>query len=511
MQQPILQMKNITKRFPGILANDNVNVSLYKGEIHALLGENGAGKSTLMNILTGIYYPTSGELFVNGQQVEMHSTKTATELGIGMVHQHFMLVDSLTVAENILLPSDRCPSWLNRKKMELEVERFSRSINLPVNPSAKVWQLSIGEQQRVEIVKLLFSGTEILILDEPTAVLTPGESKDLFIALRKLAEEGKTILFITHKMNEVMDNADRITVLRSGKSIATMLKKDTTREELMKLMVGHELPTAVSKAQANDTQKEEVLLIDDVSADTDQGFAGLKNISLKALGGEILGIAGVSGNGQKELAEVITGLRKATSGKITFYKKDITNHDPKSCLEEGIAYIPEDRIGVGLVSSMNMFENTILRQSDAEPFSKNGLLNYEAIKNKTESIASGYDIKNAGLGKPVSLMSGGNIQKLLIARELDKQPKLLVAAYPVHGLDIGATQTIHNILISQRNNGAAVILFSEDLDELFEMSDRIAVLYDGKIAGTDYVGNLTYETVGEMMLGSWTDEGNKDE
>ncbi len=503
MQEPILRMLNISKRFPGVLANDNVNIDIYPGEIHALLGENGAGKSTLMNILTGIYFPTSGEIIIKGHRMEDHNTRTAAEMGIGMVHQHFMLVETLTAAENIFLASGKCPAWINQAKMNEVIRKFSEEINLPVDPSAKIWQLSIGEQQRVEIIKLLFSGTEILILDEPTAVLTPQESDDLFQALRNLADHGKTVVFITHKMNEVIGHADRITVLRNGKSVATLMKNETNRESLMRMMVGHDLPPTIHRDTSIRIEDEPVVLkLNGISALTDRGIEGLHGIDLEVHRGEILGIAGVSGNGQKELAEVITGLRETTGGTITLFGENLTNSSPKECLDKGIAYIPEDRIGVGLVSNMNMDENVILRSFDREPYSRNGMLRKSEIRRKTEELVSSFDIRNAGLNNPIGLMSGGNIQKLLIAREIEMRPKMIVASYPVHGLDIGATQSIHNILTNQRNAGTAILLFSEDIDELFEMSDRIAVLFGGRIMGMDSVENLSYESVGRMMLGS---------
>ncbi len=501
MATPILKMRGITKRFPGVLANDKVDLTLYPGEIHALLGENGAGKSTLMNVLTGIYYPNEGKIYYKGELVKVHSTKAAAELGIGMVHQHFKLIDTLSVAENVFLVSKRCRFLLKKEKINRQVERCAKEYNLNLDPSARVWQLSIGEQQRVEIVKLLFCRAEILILDEPTAVLTPQESKDLFTALRRMADSGKTVMFITHKMNEVMRYADRITVLRDGRSIASMLRAETSAEDLTTRMVGRPLSPAAGKTEKTGGGKI-ALSLENVCAKGDKGVNALTNVTLHINSGEILGVAGVAGNGQRELAEVITGLRPATSGVIRMGAGEITNRTPKQILRTGVASIPEDRIGTGLVSSMNLYENAILRDYDQPPCSQMGLLNYTAIKRRAETFAAKHRIKNAGLTKPVGLMSGGNLQKLLIAREINGEPGVIIAAYPVHGLDIGATAAIHDILIAQRNRGAAILLISEDLDELFELSDRITALNEGRIMGVYDVAEADYEKIGRMMLGT---------
>ncbi|MEG1547698.1 MAG: ABC transporter ATP-binding protein [Clostridia bacterium] len=500
MALPILQMQNITKRFPGVIANDSVDLRLYQGEIHALLGENGAGKSTLMNILTGIYYPNEGNIFFKGKKVAVHNTRCAADMGIGMVHQHFKLIDPLTVTENVFIASNRCPFFLSRMKMNNEIKKCSEQFNLHVDPAAKVWQLSIGEQQRVEIIKLLFRGAQVLILDEPTAVLTPQESNELFKALRCLADDGKTVMFITHKLGEVMRFADRITVLRGGKSIASMLSAQTDINALTTLMVGREIGTQ-KRSRTIFEKPECVLKLRDACANTDRGLPGLKNASLHVNKGEILGIAGVAGNGQRELAEIITGLRPMTGGEMLMGDKSIAKSSPKKNIKNGIAYIPEDRMGVGLVSAMNIYENAILRDYDTGACSNNGVITQRLMQQRAESFVKIFDIKNAGLSKPISLMSGGNIQKLLIAREISGAPRLIIAAYPVHGLDIGATHTIHDILMEQRNNGAAILLISEDLDELFEMSDRIAVLFDGNVMGVQDVADTDYEKIGEMMLG----------
>ncbi len=505
MTVPILEMKGITKTFPGVIANSDVNLQIFQGEIHALLGENGAGKSTLMNVLTGIYKPDDGEILYHGDPYNIKKPKDAVNIGIGMVHQHFKLVEPLTVTENVFLGSKECRQVLDMAEMSKKVTVCSEEFGLQLENSAKIWQLSIGEQQRVEIVKLLFRGTEILILDEPTAVLTPGESISLFRVLRKMADKGKAIIFITHKMYEVMAHSDRITVLRGGKSVASMLNKDTNREELTRLMVGKELKN--EKCEENLTQGPVVLELNNVEALNDRGLPALCKAILSVHSGEILGIAGVAGNGQKELAEVITGLRKCTGGHVLLSEKDITNHNPKELLKNGVAFIPEDRLGMGLVPNLSMEQNAVLRDYDNEGFSKGGFLRFAAMKKKANLLVEEYEIRSAGTKRPVKLMSGGNQQKLLIAREIWGKPKLVVAAYPVRGLDIGATDAVHSILLEQKKAGAAILLISEDLDELFAISDRIAVLYEGRITGIVNTQCTSYEEVGCLMVG--IEEGNR--
>ena len=506
MVKPILEMKNITKRFPGVVANNKVNLTLYPGEVHALLGENGAGKSTLMNVLTGIYAPNEGELFFKGEKIELKSPKTAVDLGIGMVHQHFKLIEPLTVAENIYMPSKNCKFMLNLKEMNERITELSTQFNLPVDPKAKIWQLAVGEQQRVEIVKLLFNGAEILILDEPTAVLTPQESRALFANLRGLADEGKAVLFISHKLYEVIENADRITVLRGGESVATMLNKDLNQDDLVSVMVGKRLEMAASTREVPDVPKSCALKLEQVCAKNDKGLQALDNIDLELYHGEILGVAGVSGNGQRELCEAITGLRPVTQGSISLEGEEVTNAHPRKLIDKGVAYVPEDRMLVGLVGTMNMKENAILRDSTSPEISKHGILNQKAIVERTNRFVENHAIKHAGIQRPVSLMSGGNLQKLLLAREVNGSPDVIVAAYPVHGVDIGATNTIHEILLRERKRGAAILMISEDLEELFTMSDRIAVLFEGKITGIvdvpEQVTQASYDHIGHLMVGN---------
>ena len=501
--KPILEMRGITKRFPGVIANDNVNLTIYPGEVHALLGENGAGKSTLMNILSGIYSPNDGYIYINGKLSWIDGPKSAIAQGIGMVHQHFKLIEPLTVAENIYLAvGKRCPFLLNKKKMEEEIRRCSEEYHLPVDPSAKINQLSVGEQQRVEIVKQLYCGANILVLDDPTAVLTPQETEQLFATLRKMTEQGKAVVFITHKLFEVMEYSDRITVLRSGKSIGTMLTKETNQDELVRLMVGRSVEKMTREEDAPAVPGGSILELKQVEALGDRKTPVLRGIDLEVKAGEIFGIAGVAGNGQKELCEVIAGLRQVTAGTVMMNGQDVTNCSARQAREKGIAYVPEDRMGTGLVGSMNMKENVILRRYMAPEFSEHGLLKQKEISKKTDEIVEAFDIKNAGTFRPVSLMSGGNLQKLLLAREVSGMPSLIIAAYPVHGVDIGATESIHKVLISEKKRGAGVILISEDLEELYEMADRIGVLYEGKIVGVVSNAEFTYDKVGLMMTGS---------
>lgn len=499
MAEPVLEMKNITKIFSGIRANDDVNLKLYSGEIHALLGENGAGKSTLMNVLTGIYKPTYGAIFYKGRQVAFKSPRQAVDLGIGMVHQHFRLIPTLTAAENILLGTDEKKFLVDMPKMEEQVKKCSEQFGLEVSPGAKVWQLSVGEQQRVEIVKLLYRGTEIMILDEPSAVLTPEESMSMFTTLRRMADQGKTIVFITHKMNEVMMHADRITVLRNGSSVATMRKEETTKEELTAMMMGSS--REVEPVTKETAVAKPLVELQNVSVRNDRGITGLSDVTMTLHENEIFGIAGVAGNGQNLLAEVIAGLRPTENGRILCEGRDITRSSVKQRIDAGVAFIPEDRIHTGLVPSMNMQENFILKSSRSPKYCRFGILQRKKIAKRTEEVVREFSIKNAGLLLPVSMMSGGNQQKLLIGRELDGDPRVIIAAYPVRGLDIGTTEAIHNILLKERNKGKAILLISEDLDELFQLCDTIGVLCSGKLQGVLSREEATYEKVGRLMAG----------
>lgn len=499
MNEVILEMKGITKKFGKTVANEDVNLTLRAGEIHALLGENGAGKSTLMNILTGIYKPNSGQIYYKGKKVKIRSPRHAVDMGIGMVHQHFHLIPTLTAAENVFLYTPKCKLFLNKKKMEAAIEECSRDFRLDVDASAKIWQMSVGEQQRVEIVKLLYRGAEILILDEPSAVLTHHEAEEMFKTLRAMAANGKSVVVISHKMQEVMAFADRITVLKGGKVEDTMLAEDATIERLTKAVVGER--EFVEHKNENQVSDQVVLEMNQVFAKNDKGVMALKDITFDIHAGEIFGIAGVAGNGQKELAEVIAGLRKTESGAVIVNGKDVTKLNVKKRIEEKISFIPEDRLGMGMVPGMTMDENRILKQYGSQEFSKGILLKKKAISKVVDEEIEKHDIKIVGKNAPISLMSGGNQQKLIIAREISGDTKLLIAAYPSRGLDMGAAEAVRQILLEECKKGVAVLLISEELEELFQMSNRIGVLCDGEMMAILDVDEADYDTVGRLMSG----------
>jgi len=498
--EPVIEMKNISKTFGSVAANRNVNLSLYPGEIHALLGENGAGKSTLMNILTGIYKADSGEIFFKGKKTDIHSPKDAVKLDIGMVHQHFRLISTLTVAENISLYSDKRDFFVKTRQIEREISECSKRFKMDVDPSAKIWQLSVGEQQRVEILKLLYRGAQVLILDEPSAVLTPLEADGMFRTLRSMAEDGKAVIVISHKMHEVMKNADRITVLKDGIVEDTMPATEATIERLTKGVVGNRAfeHKYEEKRKISD---EKAICIKHVSAINDKGLTAVKDISFDIRTGEIFGIAGVAGNGQRELAEVIAGIRKAAEGEILLKGNNITKASIRERINEGVSFISEDRLGMGLVPDLDMTGNVILKEYRTEKYSKYGVLQSKSIIDSTEHFIKEYDIRHGGLGLPVGLMSGGNQQKLLVAREIDGDPVLIIAAYPVRGLDIGATEEIRNTLTEASLNGTAVLFISEELEDLFKMCDRIGVLCSGEMIGIRNVQETNFDEVGRMMAG----------
>lgn len=497
-QEFLLEMKQITKKFPGVLANDKIDFSVKPGEIHMLLGENGSGKSTLMSILAGLYKPDSGEIYIKGKRVNFKSPRDAIDAGIGMVHQHFKLVETFTVAENIILGTGQ-KFKLNMPLVESQITKISAKYGLMVDPAAKIWQLSVGEKQRVEILKMLYRGSELLVLDEPTAVLTPQESRDLFKNLRQMAEDGRGIVVITHKLQEVMEAADRVTVLRSGKAVATLDRKDITEQDLAWLMVGRDVVFQQKKSPQNFGVK--VLELNQVEALNDNGRPALRGITLNVREGEIFGIAGVAGNGQRELAEVITGIRKCTSGSIYLNNKNITNLEPGEIIGQGVGYIPEDRLGTGLIPKLGAVENVMLKEYKSA-FSRGPLLDYKKAFSKTKSLISQFNIKLTDPSAPVSLLSGGNLQKLLLAREISLNPALLVAVYPVRGLDVGATEAVHRLLLEQRSKGTAILLISEDLDEIFKLSDRIGVLYEGQITGILKTEHADLEEIGLLMMGT---------
>ncbi len=496
----LVELKNITKRFPGVVANDGVDFNVRKGEIHVLLGENGSGKSTLMSVLAGLYRPDKGEIVVDGTRRVFRSPRDAIKAGIGMIHQHFKLIDSLTVAENVILGDDSTPPVLRLQDIQRKLEELSKKYGLHINPSSMVWQLSLGEKQRVEIVKMLYRGSRVLVLDEPTAVLTPQETHELFHILREMAKAGRGIVLITHKMQEVMEIADRVTVLRRGKVVATLTREQINRRELAWLMVGRDVVIQYKKKGSPGNKK--VLEVDNVHCLSDLGRPCLKGVSFTVHSGEIFGIAGVAGNGQRELAEVITGLRPVTGGKIMIDGIDTTGLSPRQIIDRRVAYVPDDRLGTGLVPGLSAVDNFMLKSYRQSVLRRGPLLNKRAAYQNSRELVKQFEIQISSLDAPVKLMSGGNLQRLLLAREITSEPLLLVAVYPIRGLDIKATQSVHNILLQQRDKGVAILLISEDLDELFKLSDRIGVIYDGRITGIMPAEMTDVEEVGLLMMGS---------
>ena len=501
---PAVEMQDIVLQFPGVLANDHVNFTLLPGEIHALLGENGAGKSTLMNVLIGLYKPQSGSIRINGEKVTFNSPKEAIARGIGMVHQHFMLVENQTVTENILIGLDEPRFRLNLKKYDHEVSQLAEQYGIHIDPTSKIWQLSVGEQQRVEILKILYRGANILIMDEPTAVLAPQEADELIATLKGMAAQGKSIAFISHKLHEVKQVADKLSILRHGKMTAERVDvRDMTRESLASLMVGREVIFNLHKCQQE--AGREVLRLEKVSAVNNKNLPALRAVSLDLHQGEILGIAGVAGNGQSELVEVITGLRACT-GSIWLDGKDLANKPPSFSISQGLAHIPEDRIGVGSAPNLSLTSNIIMKRYDQEPISKKWQLDYVAADDLTHRLKGEYDIQAPDIKTQARKLSGGNLQKLILARELSSTPRLLVAMQPTRGLDVGAIEGVQQLLLRQREQGCAILLVSEDLDELLSLSDRIAVMYEGEIVDTLCSEDFDINTIGLMMTGSWKEE-----
>ncbi|SFR10103.1 ABC transporter ATP-binding protein [Desulfoscipio geothermicus] len=496
----LIELKNITKRFPGVIANDKVNFNVKQGEIHVLLGENGSGKSTLMSVLAGLYRPDEGEIIVRGTQMVFRSPGDAISAGVGMVHQHFKLIDSFSVAENVILGDHNVAPVLNMKDIENNLAQLSQRYGLHIDPSARVWQLSVGEKQRVEIVKMLYRGSRVLILDEPTAVLTPQETAELFKNLREMARSGRGVVVITHKMQEVMEIADRVTVLRKGKAVATLEKKQINRRDLAWLMVGQDVVRQYKKKSPPGEHK--VLELQGVHCMNDLGRPCLQNVTFTVHSGEIFGIAGVAGNGQRELAEVVSGLRPVTGGSIYIKGNEITGGSPRRIIDHGVALVPEDRLGTGLVPNLGAVDNLILKDYRTGKLQRGPFLNLRQARENTKNLVNRFEIKLSSLDAPVKLLSGGNLQRLLLAREITAEPHLLVAVYPVRGLDIKATEAIHNLLLQQREKGMAILLISEDLDEIFKLSDRIGVLCNGQITGIIPAEMTDIEEVGLLMMGS---------
>ena len=498
-EAPLLELKGITKRFPGVVANDGVDFDLQKGEVHALLGENGAGKSTLMNILYGLYHPDEGEFRLNGKPLRIHSPREAIDAGIGMVHQHFMLIPVMTVAENIVLAAEPTKGpFLDEGAAEARVRELSERFGLAVRPDARVESISVGMQQRVEILKALYRGAEILILDEPTAVLTPQESSELFEIIESLKGEGKSIIFITHKLNEVLEIADRITVLRRGKTIDTVAREGATEEGLARLMVGRDVILRVDKSAAE--PGDPVLSVEGLQVDDDRGLECVRGIAFAVRGGEIVGIAGVDGNGQSELIDAITGLRRPKAGRVVVAGEDITRESPREALDAGVGHIPEDRQLRGLVLDFTLAENIALHDYREEPDSKYGWLFPKRLIARARDLLKEFDVRGGGPETRAGALSGGNQQKVIVAREVSRDPRALVAAQPTRGLDVGAIEFVHRRLVEERDEGRAILLVSFELDEILSLSDRILVLYEGQIVA-EYSPDVSEEEIGFAMVG----------
>jgi general nucleoside transport system ATP-binding protein len=496
-----LELRGITKRFPGVVANEAVDFDLRRREIHALLGENGAGKSTLMNVLYGLYTPDDGQIRVKGKPVTIDSPSAAIAHGIGMVHQHFMLIPVMTVAENIVLATEpkRAGALLDYAAAERRVRELSRTFNFAIDPAARIENISVGQQQRVEILKALFRGADILILDEPTAVLTPQEASDLFEILRTLVREGMSVIFISHKLNEVLAIADRITVLRRGKRIDTIAREGASEQGLAEMMVGREVLLRVEKKPSK--PGETLLAVEDVHVTDERGLPAVRGVSFEVRAGEIVGIAGVDGNGQTELVEALTGLRKPSGGRVLIAGEDVTNTRPRHHLDAGIGHIPEDRLRRGLVLEFNLAENLALHDYRRQPNSRLGWLRPGRIVSWARGLLQEFDVRGGGPESRASALSGGNQQKVVVAREVERDPRVLVAAQPTRGLDVGAIEFVHRRLVQERDEGRAILLVSLELEEVLSLSDRILVIYEGRMVG-EYDASVSAEELGIAMTGA---------
>ncbi len=493
-------MRGITKNFPGVLANDHVDLTVEPGEIHALLGENGAGKSTLMNILYGLIHPDEGEIFLRGRPVRIDSPRQAISHGIGMVHQHFMLVPAHTVIENVVMGMETAGRFvLETGRAEKEIRELGDRFGLQVDPKAYVWELSVGEQQRVEILKALYRGADLLILDEPSSVLTPGEVEDLFGMIRRLTQEGKSVIFITHKLNEVIAVSDRVTVLRDGRKIQTVETSETDERALARMMVGRDVILSVEKEAA--LTGERVLEVEGLSVEDDRGLSAVKGLSFDIPAGEIFGVVGVDGNGQAELVEALAGLRPIRAGRVRLMGEDISSKSTGERYRRGISHIPEDRHRRGLVLSQSLAENAALQVHGSPPFSSGGRLNHGEIRDFAERILVGYDVRAPGIHIQAGSLSGGNQQKLVLGRELSREPRLLIAAQPTRGLDVGAIEYVYRRLIEERDRGVAVLLVSTELTEVFTLADRIAVIFEGKFMDIMDSGQVDIDQIGLLMGG----------
>ncbi|MBB3111259.1 simple sugar transport system ATP-binding protein [Paenibacillus phyllosphaerae] len=505
---PSVDMRSIVKTFGPVVANDQVDFTARTGEIHALLGENGAGKSTMMCMLSGVYRPTSGDIFIHGNKVKIKSPKDAMKQGIGMVFQNFRLVQTLTAAENIVLGERssfwRGPGWMKNKQEEIEAiaDRFG----LPFPVDRPIWQLSVGEQQRVEIVKTLYRGADIIILDEPTSVLTPGEVEQLFYTLLHMKAEGKSVIMTTHKLKEVMAVSDRISVMRKGRMLHTLDKQETDERELARLMVGKEVAAIRPEASGRKPASGIMLDVKGLDVFADHGRKALDQLELRVQAGEIVGVAGVAGNGQRELAEVLTGLRSWKNGAITFAGGELKNGSVRGAIEAGIAHVPENRMKSGLAGSLGAVDNLLFKSYRSDERSTFGFLRSKSNKVWSQSLVEQFDVKTPDLDTPVRSLSGGNQQKLLFAREINQEPKLMVAVHPTQGLDVGATEGVHKLLHELRDKGSSVLLISEDLDEILQLADRILVIYGGRIVGEVSQTQADREQIGMWMAGMQGEE-----
>lgn len=501
---PALALRGVTKRFPGVVANDRVDFEAAPGEVHALLGENGAGKSTLANVITGLYRPDEGELRVDGRPVELHTPRDALRAGIFMVHQHFRLVPAFTAAENIVLgevPGRRQPRRLDRQAIEREVAAVAERYGLAVDPGARAWQLSVGEQQRVEILKALYRDARVLILDEPTAVLTPQESAALFEAMRRMTAEGKTIIFVSHKLREVMAVADRATVLRGGRSLGTVAIADTDADDLARRMVGRDV--VFDRRQAADATRGDLALsLAGVRCENDRGVPALHGVTLDVHAGEIVGVAGVAGNGQRELAEVVAGIRPRSEGTVAVDGTALPSGRPRAAAAAGLGYVPEDRMRTGMAPSLSIAENLALRSYRRSPMARAPFLRLQRMAEHAAEVIAASDIRAPGPETPARVLSGGNAQKVILARELGHDPKALIVASPTRGLDVGATEAVRGLLVDAARRGAGVLLISEDLDELLALSDRIVVMYEGRLAGEVDAESADTSQLGRLMAGA---------
>ncbi|MEI2690736.1 MAG: ABC transporter ATP-binding protein [Anaerolineae bacterium] len=502
---PVLELRNITKQFPGVLANDHINLTLGEGEIHALLGENGAGKSTLMNILYGLYSPDEGEILIRGQATKITGPTDAIRQGIGMVHQHFMLVPVLTVTENVMLGEETTRGLvLDRKQVANKIRELSQKHGLEVDPDAKIENLSVGVRQRVEIIKVLYRSANILILDEPTAVLTPQEADDLFGILRSLRQQGVSIIFISHKLREVLDLADRVTVIRRGRVVGETETAGASQAMLAELMVGRQVALTVEKTSVH--AGEPVLVFQDLKVLDNHLHLAVNGASLEVRAGEILGVAGVQGNGQTELVEALTGLRTVQNGTVHIAGLDVTNATPRTITECGVSHIPEDRQEDGLVLSFPVYDNLIINTFYRPPFAKGLMVNQKAIVDQADGLIQEFDIRTPSAAVPVSNLSGGNQQKVIVARELNRPIKLLIANQPTRGLDVGSIEFIHQQLVQKRDDGAAVLLVSAELDEIIGLADRIAVMFKGQVTAVVDAAEVSKDQVGLMMAGNSLEE-----